>query len=184
MELSEDDLKSMTPEQLAELQRQQCIFCKIVKGDIPSKKVYEDNECIAVLDINPANSGHLLLLPKEHYAIMPQLPEELVSHLAMVSKALSHATLKALKSQGTTVFIANGVAAGQKAPHFMIHIIPRFADDGLRMQIPENRAGKNVSQIAEIVRQRLKGETQPDVKKGKKEDKAKLDRITEMFKNG
>ena len=70
----EEKIKNMSPEELQELQRQQCIFCQIISSKIPSKKIYEDSTCLAVLDINPAAKGHLLLLPKEHYAIMPQVP--------------------------------------------------------------------------------------------------------------
>lgn len=125
----EEKLKNMSPEELQELQRQQCIFCQIIKGKIPSKKVYEDKECLAVLDINPAAKGHLLLLPKEHYAIMPQVPEKTLGHLAIVSKHLSQVLLKLLRADGTTIFIANGAAAGQRAQHFMIHLFPRKSGD-------------------------------------------------------
>src|SRR3989344_2322608 len=104
----QEKIKSMTPEQLKEFQKQQCIFCQIVKGKVASKKIYEDERCIAILDINPANPGHILLMPKEHYSIMPQLPESELGHLAMVSKAISHMMLNALKAEGTNIFIANG----------------------------------------------------------------------------
>ena len=127
----EEKIKNMSPEELQELQRQQCIFCQIVTGKIPSKKVYEDAVCIAILDINPAAKGHLLLLPKEHYAIMPQLPEKVLGHLTIVSKNLSQVLLKVLRADGTTLFIANGAAAGQRAQHFLLHLIPRKSNDGV-----------------------------------------------------
>jgi histidine triad (HIT) family protein len=99
--------------------------------------VYEDDKVVAVLDINPANPGHTLLMPKEHYMIMPQLPEEVLQHIGMVAKAVSHAQLRALKVQGTNVFIANGVAAGQRAQHFMLHVIPRAEGDQISFALPE-----------------------------------------------
>lgn len=139
----EEKLKNMSPEELQELQRQQCIFCQIVSGKIPSKKVYEDTACIAVLDINPAAKGHLLLLPKEHYAIMPQVPEKTLGHLAMVAKNLSQALLKVLRADGTTVFIANGAAAGQRAQHFMVHLFPRRGGDTL-LQVEEHLVGQEM----------------------------------------
>lgn len=127
----EEKLKNMSPEELREFQKQQCIFCQIVHGKIPSKKVYEDEHCLAVLDINPATKGHLLLLPKEHYAIMPQLPDKQIEHLFVVAKSLSQLLLRALKATGTSIFIANGLAAGQRSQHFMIHLIPRREGDGI-----------------------------------------------------
>ena len=127
---------------------QNCIFCHIISGKVQSKKVYEDSECLAVLDINPANPGHVLLLPKKHYSIMPQMDDLLIGHLFMVSKAMSGALLKALKVEGTNIFVANGAVAGQKAPHFMIHIIPRKEGDGLNFTLPEFRV--NVSELLKV----------------------------------
>src|SRR3989344_9251805 len=120
----EEKLKNMSPEELAKLQKQQCIFCQIVANKIPTKKIFEDEKCLAILDINPAAKGHLLLIPKEHYAIMPQVSEELLNHLTTISKKLSQLLLRALKVSGTNIFIANGLAAGQRAQHFLIHVIP------------------------------------------------------------
>lgn len=125
----EEKIKNMSPEELQQLQKQQCIFCQIISGKIPSKKVYEDAFCLAVLDINPAAKGHILLLPKEHYAIMPQVPEKVLGHLSIVSKNLSQVLLKILHAEGTTLFIANGAAAGQRAQHFLLHLIPRKTGD-------------------------------------------------------
>lgn len=165
-QLTEEDIKSMSPEQLAELQRQNCIFCHIVSGKIPSKKVYEDEQCIAILDINPATKGHVLLLPKEHYVILPQVPEEGIKHLAKVSKNLSKAQIKGLGATGTNIFIANGAVAGQRAPHVIVHIIPRFEGDNVScfdlpereiraedLQNMQNALSKNLGYKAEKVEQ-------------------------------
>ena len=127
----EEKLKNMSPEEIADLQRKQCIFCQIVDGKIPSKKIYEDDICLVVLDIRPATKGHCLILPKEHFSIMPQIPEAKLDHLFTTCKVLSKVLLKSLRSGGTNIFIANGLAAGQRAPHFMIHLIPRREGDGL-----------------------------------------------------
>ncbi len=127
----QEKLKNMSPEQLLQLQKQQCIFCQIVAGKIPSKKVYEDQFCLAILDINPAAKGHILILPKEHYAIMPQVPDEPLANLFAAAKKVSQTLLRALKMSGTNIFIANGVVAGQKSQHFMIHLIPRKEGDKL-----------------------------------------------------
>ena len=127
----EEKLKNMSPEELKEFQKQQCIFCQIISGKIPSKKIYEDDRCLAILDINPATKGHVLLLPKEHYAIMPQMPDKELGHMYVIAKKLSQALLKGLKVSGTNLFVANGLPAGQRAQHFILHIIPRKEGDGL-----------------------------------------------------
>lgn len=133
-----EELKNMSPEQLRELQKKQCIFCRIAESKVQARKVYEDEHVLAVLDINPGTPGHMLVLPKEHYSILPQLPEELIAHLAMVAKHLSQAALRALKAQGTTVFLANGLAAGQRASHLLMHVIPRMEGDGAGITLPSN----------------------------------------------
>ncbi len=127
----EEKLKNLTPEQLKELQKQQCIFCQIVAGKVPAKKLYEDESVMVVLDINPAARGHLLILPKEHYQILPQMSEIEVGNLYAVAQKLSQLLLKSLHADGTTIFLANGQAAGQRAQHVMLHLIPRKEGDGL-----------------------------------------------------
>jgi len=114
-----------------EQQKDNCPFCKIVKGEIPAKKVFENDKLIGVLDINPSTNGHILLMPKEHYPIMPLIPPETFVDLVKTSKELSGCVKNSLLSQGTTIFVANGYAAGQQSTHFMLHIIPREEGDGL-----------------------------------------------------
>ena len=117
----------------------QCIFCQIIEGAISSRKVYEDDLCVGVLDINPANPGHVLLLPREHFAIMPQVPEEVIARMSVVAKQISLVMLKVLGVEGTNIFIANGMAAGQRAPHFIVHVIPRMKDDGVPLKLSEGK---------------------------------------------
>jgi len=176
----EEKIKDMSPEQLKDFQKQNCIFCQIVSGKVQSKKIYEDNRCIAILDINPANPGHILLLPKEHYAVMPQMPEEEIGYLFMVSKALSSAMLKALKAEGTNIFVANGVAAGQRAQHFMMHIIPRRENDGItafnipQRQMPDSDLEKIKKVMANAVA-KIMGLRAPDAEEaGKTETKPEV----------
>lgn len=136
--LLQEKLEGMSPEELMVYQKKKCVFCNIVSGKVQSKKVYEDGKCIAILDINPANPGHVLILPKEHYAVLPQMPDDVVAHLFIVAKAFSKIMLKSLKVGGSTIFVANGVFAGQKAQHFMLHVIPRREGDGLDvLNIPQ-----------------------------------------------
>jgi len=126
----------------AETQKQQCIFCKIIAGKVASRKVYEDDKCVALLDINPANPGHTLILPKEHQTILPLMREDEASHLFKIAKKVSMAQIRALKADGTNIFVANGAAAGQKSPHLMIHVIPRREKDGITaFTLPKNTIG-------------------------------------------
>ena len=139
-QLTEEDLKNMSPEQLAELQKQNCLFCHLAADKIPSKKVFEDDMCFAILDINPASRGHMLLIPKEHYVMFPQTPENMIEHLARIVKLLSRTAIAALGAEGTNIFVANGAEAGQKAPHVIIHIIPRYEGDGIGcFELPEKQ---------------------------------------------
>ena len=139
----QEKLKKMSPEELKEFQKKQCIFCQIISGKTPSKKVYDDSVCFAALDINPANLGHMLLMTKEHYSIMPQVPDTELKHLFKVAKGLSSIVLNGLKAEGTSLFIANGAAAGQRAQHFMIHLIPRTQDDNVPLSIPQKNTQKD-----------------------------------------
>ncbi|PIN73861.1 hypothetical protein COV20_01975 [Candidatus Woesearchaeota archaeon CG10_big_fil_rev_8_21_14_0_10_45_16] len=125
----EEKLRSMSPEEIAALQKQQCVFCQIVEGKIPTKKIYEDETCLIILDINPAAKGHLLLIPRQHHPIMPLISDKELSHLYLVAKFVSQSLLRELKASGTTIFAANGAAAGQRVPHFILHVIPRKDGD-------------------------------------------------------
>lgn len=112
----------------------QCIFCNIAAGSVPSRKVFEDDKVVAILDINPANPGHVLLIPREHATVLPQVPDDVVERMGAVARMLGTASLalfRQMNAQGTTLLAANGGAAGQKAGHAVLHVIPRFPQDGI-----------------------------------------------------
>lgn len=149
----QEKLKNMSPEELAEFQKQNCIFCQIIAGKVPSRKVYEDDKVVAILDIHPANPGHLLVLPKQHFAVMPQLPPEILQHCFVVVKLLSQAVLQALNVQGTNIFVASGAAGGQRAPHFIVNIVPRRDGDNLNLAIPEHQInGADIAKIRSLLK--------------------------------
>ena len=137
--MNQEDLKNMSPQEVLELQKKNCIFCKIISKEIPSYEIYSDEKVVVILDINPGNEGHCLILPKEHFQILPQIPDELIGHLFTTAKNISRSLLKALSVSGTTTFVANGAIAGQKAPHFMVHVLPRKQGDML-FEIPKKNA--------------------------------------------
>ncbi len=157
----QEKIKNMSPDELKEFQKKQCIFCQIIAGKVQSRKVYEDDSVIAILDVNPANPGHMLIMPKEHYSIMPQLPDEALSHIFAVAKALSNSALRALEVQGSNIIVANGVAAGQRAQHFMAHLIPRTENDGLKFELPQKALSESeLEKIGSILSKSLGSKAQ------------------------
>ena len=112
----------------------QCVLCQIIDGRVPAKKIYEDDDVVAILDFNGANPGHSFVMPKQHIPILEQVPPNLVGKLFDVANKISSAIFETLKVQGTNIFIANGVPAGQKVAHFMINIIPRKENDSINLQ--------------------------------------------------
>jgi len=106
-----------------------CIFCKIVKGEIPSSKVYEDKDVIAFLDIAPAAKGHTLVVPKEHHELIADVPNKLLEKTIDVVKKIGDALLK--ENDGFNIMQNNNKAAGQLVPHVHFHVIPRKNNDGL-----------------------------------------------------
>lgn len=113
-----------------------CIFCKIVKGDIPSCKLYEDDKVISFLDIGPANKGHALVISKMHHELLTDTPSELLQKMIIVVQKVAAAVVKATNADGFNVLNNNKKAAGQLVPHVHFHIVPRFADDGLKLVWP------------------------------------------------
>ncbi|MCI6998755.1 HIT family protein [Frisingicoccus sp.] len=106
-----------------------CIFCKIAAGEIPSATLYEDEEFRVILDLGPASKGHALILPKQHYANLYELPDELAEKVIRLAKKMVIAMTKALQCDGFNVVQNNGEAAGQTVFHFHMHLIPRYKDD-------------------------------------------------------
>lgn len=108
-----------------------CIFCAIVAGDIPSRKVYEDDSHLAFLDIFPANPGHTLVIPKSHRADIHEMTDMEYGALASRAKVVADLLSTKLSSDGTTIFQMNREAGWQTVFHAHIHVIPRFTGDGL-----------------------------------------------------
>jgi len=117
-----------------------CIFCKIIKGEIPCAKIYEDKEFLAFLSIGPINKGHTLVVPKKHSENLFDFPEEtnLIEFLKKVAKAVVNGT----GADGFNLSLNNGKAAGQLVLHTHFHIIPRFNNDGLKSWPEEGYANK------------------------------------------
>ena len=110
-----------------------CIFCKIIKGELPSAKVYEDDDILAFLDIGPVHKGHTLVIPKEHHETILDIPDELLQKQITIVKKLTKAVKTAVSADGITIGQSNYKYGGQVVPHIHFHIMPRFKDDGLKL---------------------------------------------------
>lgn len=107
-----------------------CIFCKIVAGQIPSARVYEDATKLAFMDIGPIQPGHVLLIPKAHFERLTELPDDVAADLARALPKLARAVVAAARADGFNLMQTNGACAGQSVGHVHFHIIPRRNDDG------------------------------------------------------
>ena len=106
-----------------------CVFCKIVAGDIPSHKVYEDNAALAFLDISPASRGHTLVIPKEHAADVYEISSEALGAVAHAAQHVARRLQHILQADGLNILQNNGLAAGQSVFHYHVHLIPRWQGD-------------------------------------------------------
>lgn len=112
------------------MKNENCIFCKIANGEIPSKTLYEDEEFRVILDLGPAAKGHALILPKNHYANLYELPEDAAANAMVLAKKMAAKITDRLHCDGFNLVQNNGEVAGQTVFHFHMHLIPRYKDDG------------------------------------------------------
>lgn len=110
-----------------------CIFCKIANGEIPSKTLYEDEKFRVILDLGPAARGHALILPKDHYANLYELPDETAGEVMKLAKKMATQMTERLGCEGFNLVQNNGELAGQTVFHFHMHLIPRYRDDGQKI---------------------------------------------------
>ena len=111
------------------MKKDDCIFCKLANGDIPTNSIYEDEVVKVIFDASPAAPGHILILPKNHYDDIYSMDDETAAHVFKVAVKLSKAYRKALDFDGLNIVQNNGEAAGQTVFHFHMHIIPRYEND-------------------------------------------------------
>ncbi len=129
-----------------------CIFCKIINGELPSSKVYEDEHVVAFLDIHPTRPGHTLVVPKIHCDDLLGCDTEVASAMMRVAQKVAPAVVQATGAQGFNLGVNNGAASGQVIFHLHMHIVPRVSDDGLRLwPAGEYQEGEKES-IAERIR--------------------------------
>ncbi|MGB3922193.1 MAG: HIT family protein [Minisyncoccia bacterium] len=131
-------------------ERSNCTFCKMIRGEIPSHPVFEDEVSFAFLDHRPLFPGHLLLAPKVHYMTLVDLPAELVAPLFGSARLLSLAVEEGLGAEGSFIALNNKVS--QSVPHLHIHVVPRRKGDGLKGFFWPRRAYKNNDEMAQVQR--------------------------------
>jgi len=177
-------LPTLTEEQVEFLKGQQgksqCLFCSLSEGSIDSYKIYEDDKLLGVLDINPANPGHTILFPKKHFQFLGELDNELNGHMFNVANKISSKMVEKLKAEGVTIYVANGFGAGQIVPHISVHIIPRYNDDGIKIEFKGKKVdNESLKKIAEELKINKVSEI---VKEKVEEIKPKIAKVTNFFR--
>ncbi|MBW2982133.1 HIT family protein [Candidatus Woesearchaeota archaeon] len=130
---------------------EECIFCKIINGEIPSSKVYENDKVIAFLDIAPVNKGHTLVVPKEHHKDIMDTPDNILAETIKAVKKVAKAVMKATGAEGFNLGVNNGKIAGQLVMHLHFHIMPRFENDGLKLWPGRKYEGNEIDEIAKKI---------------------------------
>jgi len=129
-----------------------CIFCKIIRGEIPSFKVYEDDLVYAFLDIAPINLGHVLVIPKEHHESASTIPEETAGRMFRIGSRIGILLKRMDEYDAYNLHLADGAAAGQVVPHAHLHVVPRGVEDGFRwnwrqLKYPEGRGAELAAEL-------------------------------------
>lgn len=127
-----------------------CIFCKLANGDIPTNMIYEDDMFAVILDASPATRGHALILPKEHAANIYELSDETASRIFVLAKKMAVKMTELLKCDGFNIVQNNGEVAGQTVFHFHMHLIPRYKGDGNEEKLCWNHQEFTPEEMKEI----------------------------------
>ena len=129
-----------------------CIFCKIANGEIPSRTLYEDEAFRAILDLNPATRGHALIIPKDHASDLHELPEESAGAVMVLAKRLAALMNERLHCDGLNLVQNNGQAAGQTVAHFHLHLIPRYVNDGQTLGwVPGEATPEDLDEVKRVM---------------------------------
>jgi histidine triad (HIT) family protein len=161
---------------------EECLFCKIVKGEIPSEEIYSDGDFLAFLDINPRNPGHALVIPKKHYNTIMEMPDSEAGNLFKTVKRIAIAVKKGTNADGISIGQSNDRAAGQVIPHVHFHVIPRFLNEGppgLESMLPTKKLTPEImKKLTQTIKDGMgsseiapaRTESRPESKKEEEED--------------
>jgi histidine triad (HIT) family protein len=130
-----------------------CIFCKVLAGEIPSERVYEDEYAVGVMDINPWTRGHAVVIPRQHAANLYEISEEDLQHVIVAAKRLATKMRDTLACDGLNLIQSNGSAAWQTIFHLHVHVIPRYDDDPLQLPVrPRPAKPEELARVAGVIR--------------------------------
>lgn len=135
---------------------QECVFCKIIRGEAEAAVVYEDDKIIAFMDIAPASPGHLLVVTKEHYENIYEVPDDLLAYVVVMAKKIGMAARKALNADGLSFFQTNEKGGGQEIFHFHFHVIPRYKGVALKIANRKKISLEERKRYAEKIREALR----------------------------
>jgi histidine triad (HIT) family protein len=134
-----------------------CVFCKIIDGTYTSSKIYEDDDLLAFVDIQPVNPGHVLIITKKHVENISDLDDALTNKIFILAKKISKAIKKSdIKAEGVNYFLAEGEAAGQEVFHVHLHVFPRFENDGFGLVFPDGYKNKKERQELDKAADKIK----------------------------
>lgn len=134
-----------------------CIFCNILSGTLPASLVHQDEACTALLDIQPINPGHTLVIPNSHVPYLADLDEKQGAHLFHTAQQVAAALRRAgLPCEGVNLLLADGAAAGQEVFHLHLHVVPRFAGDGFGFKFPSKDTVKPERRALDVVAEKMK----------------------------
>ena len=135
-----------------------CIFCKIVAGELPSIKIYEDEKVLAFMDIGPIAKGHVLVIPKKHSVMITDTSAEILAEIMAVAKKVAQAQFDGMGADGVNITQANGAVAGQVVDHIHFHVIPRFRGDNVdfNWQARSYSDNEEMADFAEKIKEKLK----------------------------
>jgi histidine triad (HIT) family protein len=129
-----------------------CIFCKIANGEIPSRTLYEDDDFRVIMDLNPATKGHALILPKEHYKNLYEISDDIAAKVLPLAKKMAIRMTDKLGAEGFNLVQNNNEIAGQSVFHFHMHLIPRYSDDNQNLVMKPNEvAGEELDRVKDII---------------------------------
>ena len=138
------------------MNKDDCIFCKIANGEIPSATVYADSICRVILDVNPANKGHALIIPKEHFDNIYSMDAETAAKIFTIATEVAKAQKAELNPDGLNILQNNCEAAGQTVFHFHMHLVPRYIKDNVTMTwIPGKADTEELSALSKALRKRI-----------------------------
>lgn len=114
-----------------------CTFCQILKGESPASLTYEDDSIVAFMDIQPITHGHMLVVPRQHAVLMSDVDETVAMRSFRIARELASLVRRTLGARGVNLFVADGEVAFQDVPHFHVHVIPRYPNDGFGLTFPK-----------------------------------------------